>query len=223
MTPRRTLGRAWLGLGLVVALLCGGAATASAHIQVTPTLAAPNDAVKFTVLVPGESSSASTVKVALKVPRGALPYSYGEAPGWSRKLVLAKDQSVSQIVWTGRLAPDGFAEFSLLASTPPQPGVLVWKALQYYSDGSVVRWIGSPSSEEPAPRTDVRADAPLQNAGGEGASGSDTEATTTPVPAGAAREEGDGADWLARALALAALLAALATLAAVLLKRKEHR
>ena len=179
---RRTLGRAWLGLTLVAALLGGGAATASAHIQVTPTLAAPSDAVKFTVLVPGESSSASTTKVALKVPRGTLPYSYGEAPGWSRKLVLAKDQSVAQIVWTGRLAPDGFAAFSFLASTPPRPAVLTWKALQYYSDGSVVRWIGSPSSEEPAPRTDVMADAPLQNAGGEGASGSGAERRPPPRP-----------------------------------------
>ena len=222
---KRTLRRTGLVLAILAALLGGSAASAAAHIQVTPTLAATEDAVRFTVLVPGERSDAATVKVALKVPAGVLPYSYGETPGWSRKLVLAKDQSVAQIVWTGRLAADGFAEFSFLASTPPQPTTLVWKALQYYSDGSVVRWIGAPDSENPAGRTVVSADAPLQNAGGEGASGSEVAA---PAPTAAESDSpnspnsSDSTDWLARGLALAALLAALATLAVVLLNRKER-
>lgn len=216
----KSLARTGLVLAIVAGLLGGGAASAAAHIQVTPTLAAPEDAVKFTVLVPGESSSAETTKVVLKVPPDALPYSFGETPGWTRKVVLAKDQSIGQVVWTGRLAADGFAEFSFLAATPPQPTTLVWKALQYYSDGSVVRWIGAPDSEGPAARTEVSADAPLQNAGGEGASGSDSEAAA--APAAESGSGNDGADWLARGLAIAALLAALATLAAVLLKRKER-
>jgi uncharacterized protein YcnI len=218
---RRQLARAGFVLAIVAALLGGGAATASAHVQVTPTEAATEDAVKFTVLVPGESSSAETTKVVLKVPRGALPYSFGETPGWTRKLVLAKDQSIGQVVWSGRLATDGFAEFSFLAATPPQPTTLAWKALQYYSDGSVVRWIGGPDSEDPAARTVVSADAPLQNAGGEGASGSGAEAAAAPV-ADQSGDAEDGTDWLARGLVIAALLAALATLAAVLLNRKER-
>lgn len=218
---RNHLAGAGLVLAIVAALLGGGAASAAAHIQVTPTVAATEDAVRFTVLVPGESSDAETTKVVLKVPRGALPYSYGETPGWTRELVLARDQSVGQIVWTGRLAADGFAEFSFLAATPTQPATLVWKALQYYSDGSVVRWIGAPDSEDPAARTVVSAEAPLQNAGGEGASGSGSEAAAAPA-ADQSGDAGDGTDWLARGLAIAALLAALATLAAVLLKRKER-
>ena len=142
--------RAWLGLALAAALLGGGAATASAHIQVAPTLAAPDDAVEFTVLVPGERAPSWTKKVVLKVPPGVLPYSFAATPGWSRRLVLAKDRSVDRIVWSGRLAPDGFAQFSFLASTPPRPGRLRWKALQVYDDGEVVRWIGPAGSEEPA-------------------------------------------------------------------------
>jgi MYXO-CTERM domain-containing protein len=196
------------GLLLSAALLCGAAEAAAAHIQVSPTLAAPNDAVKFTVLVPGEKASAETTRVELKIPPGVLPYSYGETPGWNQRLAKASDNSVDRIVWTGRLAPDAFAEFSFLAATPPRPGPLRWKALQLYSDGEVVRWIGAPDSENPAPVTEVVAGAPLQNAGGEGAGGEDHAADSAAEGEGDSSSEGDG---LSRGLAIAALaLAAVA-------------
>jgi len=212
--------RAWLAPVLAVALLGGGATAAGAHVQVAPTEAAPNDAVKFTVLVPGERAPHWTKRVVLKVPRGVLPYSFEATPGWSRHLILAKDHSVDRVVWDGHLAPDGFVEFSFLAATPPKPDVLSWKALQLYNDGDVVRWIGSPNSEEPAPRTTVKAGVPLQNAGGEGASGAAVAGTPAPDTGG---DPSGGDDWLARGLALAALVAALAALAFVLLKRREQR
>ena len=218
-----TLRRAWLGPVLTVALLACSATVAGAHVQVAPTEAAPNDAVKFTVLVPGERAPHWTKQVVLKVPSRVLPYSFEATPGWSRHLVLARDRSVGRIVWDGHLAPDGFVEFSFLAATPPKAGVLAWKALQFYDDGDVVRWIGSPSSEEPAPRTTVKAGVPLQNAGGEGASGAASAAVAgTPAP-DAAGDLSGGDDWLARGLALAALVVALAVLAFALLKRREQR
>jgi hypothetical protein len=80
----------------------------------------------------------------------------------------------------------------------------------------VVRWIGSPSSENPAPVTEIRTGTPLQNAGGEGASGSDATPVASPDEASSSA---DGTDWLARGLALAALVAALALLVS---KRKER-
>jgi uncharacterized protein YcnI len=216
-----TLRRAWLGAVLAAALLGGGAAAADAHIQVAPTEAAPNDAVEFTVLVPGERAPNWTKRVILKVPAGVLPYSFAATPGWSRRLVEAKDHSVDRIVWSGHLAPDGFVEFSFLAATPPKPGVLAWKALQVYDDGDVARWIGPPSSEEPAPTTAIKAGVTLQNAGGEGASGAALSA-----PAGVSEPARGGSssnDWVARGIALAALAAGLAALGFVLLKRKEQR
>jgi len=204
---RRSIMRLSMGLAVFAALLGGGAANAAAHIQVAPAVAAPNDAVRFDVLVPGERSDASTTKVALKVPPGVLPYSFGETPGWSRQLVLAKDKSVAQIVWSGRVEPDAFVEFSFLAATPPRPGVIAWKALQHYSDGSVVRWIGAPDSAEPAAQTEISAGAALQNAGGEGPGGSGEEAE-------ARTESSEGSsgsdDRLARVLGIAALALAAA-------------
>jgi uncharacterized protein YcnI len=167
----------------VAALLVGIAAGASApavagaHIQVIPASVAPNDPVKFTVVVPGERSD-STTRVELKLPADLLPFSYEDTPGWKRQLTLAANGAVDRVVWTGKIPRDGFVEFSFLAGTPEKPGELVFKALQTYADGTVVRWIGGPKSEHPAPVVGVRKDAPRQNAGGEGGGGS-AEATAT--------------------------------------------
>jgi uncharacterized protein YcnI len=227
-----SITRARRGAGAIVAaaiaLTCP-AAVASAHIQVAPKVVAPDDPVKFTVLIPGERQ-AQTTRVDLKMPSGLLPFSYEDTPGWTRHLVKASNGGVDHISWTGHLAHDGFVEFSFLAGTPEQPGQLVWKAVQTYSDGTIVRWIGAPNSEQPAPVTQVVAGAPRQNAGGEGASATPasaaaTEATVTssasrPSSAFAGSRSGR-ADWVARGLAAVALLAlvALATIA----RRSERR
>src|SRR5262245_17768334 len=106
------------------ALLTG---EASAPIQVSPAAAAPNDAVRFTMLVPGERD-AQTTKITMKMPAGLLPFSWEDTPGWTRKLVTASNGAVDQVIWTGRLPKDGFVEFSFLAGTPSRAGELVWKA-----------------------------------------------------------------------------------------------
>lgn len=147
------------------------AASASAHVQVNPSEVATDDSVKFSVLVPGETS-ARTVKVELAVPKDVIPFSFAETTGWKRKLTENPDGSTKSIVWTGTAEPDGFVEFSFLASTPANPTTLEWKSIQTYSDGQVVRWIGSPESEYPASTTSVSADLPKQGAGGKH-SGSD--------------------------------------------------
>ena len=183
------------------ALAIAAPSMAVAHVQIAPTIVAPNDPVKFTVLVPGERES-QTTRVAMKMPAELLPFAYEETPGWQRRLVKAANGSVEQIVWTGRLAHDGFVEFSFLAGTPPRTGQLTFKAVQTYSDGTVVRWIGAPNSERPAPVARIVAGAPRQNAGGEGQKPS----AVTPAGAGASLPAARTAtDWAARILALIAL------------------
>jgi len=219
-TPRR----AGLGSVLAAVLVLAGSATASAHIQVTPSVAAPNDPVHFTVLVPGESER-ETTKVELKVPADVLPFSFGTTPGWKRTLVEAPNGAVDRIVWTGRMPKDGFAEFSFLAGTPEKPTTLTWKAVQTYAGGQIVRWIGAPGAEHPAPVTQVVRGAPRQNAGGESgekpgagadpAADSGTAGTATGEPAVAAAPAAsttDDIDWVARGLALAGLFAGLAAI-----------
>ncbi len=206
----RRLGAAPL---LAVVLAAVFAAPAQAHVQVTSTVAAPNDPVRFTVLVPGEREQ-TTRRIELKVPPGVLPFSFEDTPGWKRRAVEGPDGAVDRIVWTGRLAKDGFVRFSFLAGTPERPGVIAWKALQVYADGAVVRWIGAPGSEQPAPVTRIVAGAPRENAGGEG--GDQAASGATAAPAVPAVRDTDHVDWVGRGLALAALFVGLAALVLVL-------
>jgi uncharacterized protein YcnI len=229
---------------VAAALFLGGGTAAYAHIQVLPTVVAPLDAVKFTMIVPGESA-AQTTRVELQLPPNLLPFAWEDVPGWKREIVPGDDPlSLGNVVWTGKLATDGFVEFSFLAGTPEEPGELSWKAIQTYSDGTEVRWVGPPGSEEPAAVTIVDADAPLQNAGGESSGGgepaepTETETAETtetePVetePTDTASEDhegaeaagesssGSGEDWVARFLAFIGVACAFAAIAFALLRR----
>jgi uncharacterized protein YcnI len=197
------------------------AAPASAHIQVTPAEVAPGDPVKFEVLIPGETE-AHTTEVALQVPKGVLPFSFEDQPGWKRTLEQADDGSVAVIRWRGRLASDGFVAFSFLAATPEQEGELVWKAVQKYDDGDEAAWIGPPESENPAPVTTVSASAARENAGGEGAEaeggeGAAPAASATP----SAASDGDAGGTLGLVFGAAGL--ALGATALVVALRRRPR
>ncbi len=200
-----------LATGLVIAV---EVTPAAAHIQVRPTTAAPDDAVAWEVIVPNERDRLTT-KVELAVPPGVIPFSYLEAPGWRRSLTKKKDGSVRSIVWRGSLRSDGFASFAFLASTPPNDGEIVWKAIQTYDDGKKVRWIEPAGGESPAAVTTVSKRFPPQNAGGEGPT---SEAASPASTAVASTSDGDGSDSTARWLAAGALAAALAALALSVLR-----
>ena len=187
----------------------------SAHIQIRPAQAAPGDPVLWTVLIPSEEES-GTRQVELAIPKDVLPFSFEDQPGWTRTIKPNADGSVRSIVWRGSTPGDGLATFRFLASTPETEGPIAWKAIQTYRDGDVVRWIGSPGSETPASVTTISGSSPRENAGGEsGLAGSGAATQPTPAgdpPAGGDADGGDP-DWIARALGLAALLAAVAAVA----------
>jgi uncharacterized protein len=96
-------------------------------------------------------------------------------PGWTAKVVTSKlakpvqtddgevTEGVREIIWTGDgkqgvIPPGQFVNFPISTEIPGKAGEeLAFKTLQYYDNGEVVRWIGSPSSENPAPQIDVTA------------------------------------------------------------------
>ena len=208
----------WRALAAGLAALAITAAPAAAHIQVRPALVAPGDPVLFQLVVPNEKD-AHTVEVTLQVPKDVLPFSFEEPAGWTRTNKVASDGSIETVTYKGELAADGFAQFSFLASTPDAEGEIVWKALQKYDDGSTVRWIGAPDSDNPAAVTKVTKAAARENAGGEGeASGAAAPtATATAVsasaqPAAATTSDDDGASPLPLILSIAALVVAGAAL-----------
>jgi periplasmic copper chaperone A len=65
-------------------------------------------------------------------------------------------QAVSQIIWTaaqgGGIAPGQFQEFHVLVQhLPAKVNQVIFKAIQTYSDGTVVRWIDPVPAAQPNP------------------------------------------------------------------------
>jgi uncharacterized protein YcnI len=167
-TPVRraaTLGALTLA-GLAVA------ASASAHVTVSPTSLPQGSTAELTFKVPNEESKANTVELQLQIPT-QYPIAQVLAkpvPGWTisqHTVTLAKPlttddgtftTAVSEIDWTGGSIPPGeYQDFQISVDPlPTDTTQLVFKAVQTYSDGDVVRWIdlstsGDSDPEHPAP------------------------------------------------------------------------
>ena len=77
---------------------------------------------------------------------------------------------MTRITWTGDgeqglVPPGAFQDFGLSVLTPDAEGeTLTFKALQTYEGGEVVRWIGAPDAEEPAPTVTLTAAAEAEHA-----------------------------------------------------------
>jgi periplasmic copper chaperone A len=90
-------------------------------------------------------------------------------PGWTATVKTMKvtkpiktdngdvTQGVASVTWTGgRIVPGDFQEFKVSVGLPAAASSIEFKALQTYSDGTIVRWIedtppGRPEPEHPAP------------------------------------------------------------------------
>jgi periplasmic copper chaperone A len=152
-------------------------ATAGAHVTLQPNQAAAGSFTRLDVRVPTERDDASTVKVDVQFPPGFAEASYEPVRGWSVKVTKEKlaqpiktddgevTEGVKQITWTAKskadgIPPGGFQDFGLSVQVPGRAGdELTFKALQTYSNGEVVRWIGAKDSDTPAPIVSVTGDA----------------------------------------------------------------
>jgi periplasmic copper chaperone A len=161
-----------LALGGALALL-GFAGTAFAHVTAQPGSATAGGYTKVSFRAPDERDNAATVKLEVFLPpEHPIPsVAVQPLPGWNatvEKTTLAHPittddgqvtQAVSKITWSGgRIEPDQFQDFNVsMGPLPTDTGLLVFKALQTYDNGEVVRWIdqparpGQPEPEHPAP------------------------------------------------------------------------
>jgi uncharacterized protein YcnI len=174
MHARRTVVAALVVIATVVAL----AEVADAHVTLYPS-SLPKGASDVLVgfAVPNESTTnADVVQLEIDLPTAnPILGAHAQAiPGWTVAVVttqLAKPvttddgqitEAVSKITWTAAtpaagFGPDQFMLFNVLAGTlPSNTSTLVFKALQTYSDGTVVSWIepivkGTPAPEHPTP------------------------------------------------------------------------
>jgi periplasmic copper chaperone A len=190
---------------------------AAAHVTLQPEQAPAGGFTRLDVRVPNERDNASTTKVAVQMPPGFLFVSYEPVPGWDVDLTMRKlDEPVEQFgeqhtEEVGRITftADGeasaikagqFQDFGLSLAVPEgRPGSkLTFRSLQTYSNGEVVRWIGPPDSDEPAPQVELTA--------------AEGEAAAAPAEQQPAAAESDDDD--SNTLAILALVVGAAGLAA---------
>lgn len=215
-----------------VAALAGAVAGAvaltaptSAHVSVNPAEAQQGGFVRVAFRVPTESDTLSTTKVEIHLPADAPVASVSTMPvaGWTvavQRRTLDKPidangaqltEVVSVLTWTAQgdaaIKPGQFQEFPVSLGPLPAVDKMVFKALQTYSDGTVVRWIEEPGAdgkepEHPAPVLKLVAASPPGGTGG--------TAVTNPT---ASRQDDDSGSGLTRWLAVAGLVAGLGGLA----------
>ncbi len=189
------------------AVLC---ATAAAHVTLQPKEVAAGAFERLDVRVPNERDNASTTKVEVRFPAGFIFASYEPVPGWTTKVAMVKlatpveafgEQRTEQVgtitfTATGKgIRPGQFQDFGLSLGLPDKAGTtLTFKSVQTYSNGEVVRWIGLPDADRPAPQVKLLA------AAAEGASGGAAQAR----PAGTDDDESEDGDG--NALAIVALV-----------------
>jgi periplasmic copper chaperone A len=163
-------------LGVALAAPFVLAPLASAHVTLQPEEAPAGGFTRLDVRVPNERDNAGTTKVDVQFPPGFLFVSTEPVPGWNAEVTMRKldkpveqfgeqiTEAVDRVTFTAdgeanQIRPGEFRDFGLSVGVPDnKPGSkLTFKSLQTYSSGEVVRWIGPPDSEEPAPQVTLTA------------------------------------------------------------------
>jgi uncharacterized protein YcnI len=206
-------------LTAVVVLGAVMAPGAAAHVTIQPAASRPAELQRYRVIVPDERS-ASTTEVDLRLPDGVTFALVEQVAGW-RTTVVKRGSAISELRWRGGpVPPDGYAELRFIARNPVRTGPIVWKALQRYDDGTIVRWIGNEDSDSPAPVTTLSEDAvPVDVVSTHGEDAPRSPATPA-VATGQAASTG-GRDTLTLALAIVGALLGAAALAPQLMRARR--
>jgi uncharacterized protein len=227
--PIRTIAAA-----IVVAALAVPAA-ADAHVTLQPNTAPAGGFTRLNVRVPNERDDANTTKVVLQLPDGFAEASFEPNPGWTvdvKKAKLAKPiqtddgevtEGVKQITWSSKqgIPPGAFMDFGLSVQVPGKAGdTLTFKALQTYSNGEIVRWIGPEGSDNPAPTVMVEA----ADEGSDHHASDEAAATATPQPsqpASSTTSDNSGSDTLSIIALIVGALGLLAGGTALVASRRS--
>ena len=233
---RKTLTPAALAMLALAGIV---APTAQAHVTLQPSAAPAGGFVRLDVRVPNESDDAATNKVVVQMPSGFASARYEPEPGWRTAVSMrelakpvtaagedeAQTEEVDEITFTatgagGAIGPGEFRDFGISLRLPERPAgtKLTFKSLQTYDDGEVVRWIGAPDGEKPAPQVTLTAAA--EDPAAHGGAAGQTQSTAAAAPAGDDGE--DGGDGLAIVALVVGGLGLLAGASALLAARRAR-
>jgi uncharacterized protein YcnI len=153
---------------LAVAIVLGVPAAALAHARVSPAVSLSGQLQLYSLTVPTEKENAATTKVVLTVPQGFGIDSFVPPPaGWTQTVKSSgsgEEAVIQQVTWIGGRTPTGQDSMFQFLAQPSKPGTYTFQVRQTYSDGSIVDWTGSESSESPAPT--IEAASSLGGSGG---------------------------------------------------------
>jgi uncharacterized protein YcnI len=173
---------------------------AIAHAEITPAKVPANGVSDFVLSVEGEEN-APTVRVAMQLPAGMPNVKALPVPGWNSQM------AGRVITWTGGSIRQGDSgKFEVRAQFPNTPGArLKFPTVQTYGNGTVVRWIGAPSSDTPAPTI-------LLTAATQPPPPPPPPPVTTTTSAPSQNEDDGSTGWLIGAVVIAILVGAAAAL-----------
>ncbi|HEX2153036.1 MAG TPA: YcnI family protein [Acidimicrobiia bacterium] len=117
----------------------------AAHVTVSTDNPEPGGFAVYTVRVPNESDSASTVRVEVQIPDGLEASRYQATTEWTMSI-----EDGVFVAEGGVIAPGEFQDFRFQGRNPEEARDLTFPALQTYDDGETVRWTGEAGSDTPA-------------------------------------------------------------------------
>lgn len=160
MTSKMSTARAWAIATVVGLCALVAPAVALGHARVSPAVSVSGQLQLYSLAVPTERSNLTTTKVVLTVPSGFSIDSFVPPPrGWKQSLQQhgSGDSAVIQkVTWTGGSTPTGKDSLFQFLAQPTSSTTYVFRVQQTYSDGSIVDWAGSGSSDAPAPTIAVK-------------------------------------------------------------------
>jgi uncharacterized protein YcnI len=215
-------------ISLAALLTLGLPAAAQAHVSLHPNTLPAGSFPTIDIRVPNEETKANTTKVAVQFPPGFIDVSTGYIPGWNvqkKTHKLAKpvttdegtvSEEVSEVIWSGgKLPPETFLDFPISTAIPDGDAgkTLTFKTVQTYDNGKSTHWIGTASSDSPAPTVNVTPKGGVLEdvAGTEAGPGSPVAATQTASTSSATKSASKGAS---KGLGVAALIVAILALIA---------
>jgi uncharacterized protein YcnI len=206
-----------VALALTVALALPAAA--SAHVEIKPKRAPAGAAAKLTLEVPNERPTAATDRIDVQLPAGVSSVRGRGLRGW--KLATRPRRVILTAPAGQELQGEERGAFRLTATLPQRPGAtLVFKVLQTYDSGEVVRWIGPPGTSEPAARLRLTAAAEPEPP----AEPAPAPAETPPQPTGEdGGDDGGGGVPIWAGIGLMLVAAAAGTAAARARNRRRMR
>jgi uncharacterized protein YcnI len=227
-------------LATTATVLAVGVGTASAHVTVSSTDAAPGGFGELTFRVPTESDTASTISLRVQLPTDTpiANVSVKPVPGWTAAMTTTPldppvtdddgnqvTEAISEITWTAGagagIKPGEYQAFSISAGPLPDTDSLVLPAIQSYDDGTEVAWIdptveGEAEPEHPAPTLSLASSGGSRDGGTEATTAS-SQSTTDGADSGTS-----GVAVTALVLAIIGVLTALVALALVFRRRNTR-